>query len=97
LYKYLYMNTVKYSELRQNLKTYLQKTHNDEEPILVVDNDVYLVSKSYLDSLEETLYLMSTEANRKHLKKSVEQIEKGETLSFQNISELDAYIRNQAK
>ena len=40
--------------------------------------DVVVLSKSDYESMEETLYLLSSEKNRTHLLESIKQAEKGE-------------------
>ena len=35
-----------------------------------------------IEMMDETAYLLSTEANRKHLEESIQQMKKGETIAF---------------
>ena len=46
---------------------------------------VVLMSEDDYDSLVETLELLSIPGFRKSIKRSVEQMEKGETLSFEDV------------
>ena len=64
------MQTVSYSEARDNLKAVMDKAVTDRAPILVTrqrGENVVMVSASEWAGMEETLYLMSSPANAKHL------------------------------
>jgi len=74
------MNAVSYSDLRQNLKTYLDKIYNDHDPMIVTrknNENLVILSISEYDSLIETSYLLSNRANADHLEKSIEQLNSG--------------------
>lgn len=70
------MDTITYSDLRRNLKAYMDKVYNDYEPLIVSrknsENVVLLPVREY-NSLIETDYLLKNEANADHLLKSIEQ------------------------
>ena len=70
------MNAVSYTNLRQNMKTYLDKVIQDNVPLIITrknNENVVLLSIDEYNSLTETNYLLSNEANVKHLKKSIAQ------------------------
>ncbi len=74
------MDAVSYSDLRQNLKSYLDKVYNDHDPLIITrknNENVVLVSMDEYNSLIETNYLLSNEANAAHLKKSIAQYNSG--------------------
>tara|TARA_B100000809_G_scaffold228064_1_gene240824 strand:+ start:782 stop:1042 length:261 start_codon:yes stop_codon:yes gene_type:complete len=84
------MEVTTYSNFRQNLKKFLDEVLSSHSPLYVKrtnGEDVVVLSKSDFESMEETLYLLSSEKNRNHLMKGVEQIEKGETTKM-NIEDL---------
>lgn len=86
----LAMEVTTYSNFRQNLKTFLDEVLSSNAPLYVKrtnGEDVVVISKSDYESMEETLYLLSSEKNRKQLMKGVEQTEKGETTKV-NIKDL---------
>jgi len=73
--------------LRANLKSYFDSIDENKD-ILVVprsgDKDaIVIMSLSEYNSIVETDYLLSTEANRNFLKKSLSQLEEGEVVGFQ--------------
>ncbi|TAL36454.1 MAG: type II toxin-antitoxin system prevent-host-death family antitoxin [Spirochaetes bacterium] len=77
------MNAVNYSELRKRLKAYLRKVYEDHEPLIITrknNENVVLVSVEDYNSLVETNYLLSNEANAKRLLKSLESSRKGKTI-----------------
>ncbi|HUW46380.1 MAG TPA: type II toxin-antitoxin system prevent-host-death family antitoxin [Dehalococcoidia bacterium] len=74
------MDAVSYSALRQNLKSYMDKVYNDHDPLIITrknNENLVLVSIDEYNSLIETSYLLSNEANADHLKKSIDQYNSG--------------------
>jgi len=70
------MNAVSYTNLRRNLKTCMDKVFHDNAPLIVTrknDENVVLLSMAEYNSLVETNYLLSNEANVEHLRKSMAQ------------------------
>ena len=74
------MNAVSYTDLRQNLKTYMDKVYNDHDPLIVTrknNQNVVLLSIVEYNSLMETNYLLGSEENYTYIKESIDQYEKG--------------------
>jgi len=74
------MNAVTYTDLRQNLNTYMDKVIDDNDSIIITRENrenVVLISFDEYSSLLETNYLLSSEANAEHLKKSITQHRSG--------------------
>jgi antitoxin YefM len=70
------MNAVSYTNLRQHLETYMDKVYSDRVPLIVArknDENVVLLSLEEYNSLAETDYLLSNQANADHLQKSISQ------------------------
>ncbi|MGI5084485.1 type II toxin-antitoxin system Phd/YefM family antitoxin [Treponema putidum] len=70
------MDAITYSDLRRNLKAYMDKVYNDYEPLIISrknSENVVLLSVREYNSLIETDYLLKNEANAAHLIKSIEQ------------------------
>lgn len=79
------MGTVSYSELRQNLKRYLDSVCENRAPLVVTRQSgepVVLLSLKEYESLEETLHLLHDPANAEHLRRSMAQAEAGEFVEF---------------
>ena len=78
------MTTTTYTNFRQNLKSFMREVNDDADIITVTSNDgnniVVLSEKDYA-SIMDTVYLLSSDANSKHLKESKEQLETGKTIS----------------
>lgn len=75
------MKVINYTELRLNLKRWLDLVVDDFEELIIKrkDNrDLVLISLEEYRSLKETQYLMSGK-NRDHLMESLEQAKKGKT------------------
>lgn len=83
-------DTITYSDLRENLKTYLDKVCDRHSPILVKrrsgDNVVFISEEDY-SSLEETAYLMRSPQNMKRLTSALKR-KKNERKRYKSIKEL---------
>jgi antitoxin YefM len=74
------MDAITYTDLRQNLKTYMDMVVHDNDALIITrknKENVVLISVDEYNSLLETNYLLSTEANAEHLKKSIAQHKAG--------------------
>ena len=74
------MDAVSYSDLRGNLKNYMDKVYHDHEPLIITrknSENLVLISIDEYNSLTETNYLLSNEANANHLRISIAQYKKG--------------------
>ena len=74
------MRTANYSELRNNLKHYLDGVINDSEPLLVHrsgSESVVVISLDEYNSIKETEYIMKSPAMMDVIRKGTEEIEKG--------------------
>jgi len=74
------MDAVSYTDLRQNLSVYIDKVVQNRDSLIVTRNDrenVVLMAADEYNSLMETAYLLSNEANADHLRKSIAQHKAG--------------------
>ncbi|MGK7932605.1 MAG: type II toxin-antitoxin system Phd/YefM family antitoxin [Microcystaceae cyanobacterium] len=76
------MNIVNFSEARQNFKSVLDTVANAQDCTIIVRRDAedaVIMSKSYYDSLMETVYLLKSPANAKHLEEAINEYRTGQT------------------
>ena len=76
------MQTVTYSEARDNLKSVIDKVVADRAPVLVTrqrGEGAVVISESEWASIEETLYLLSSPKNAERLLAAVRGFEAGDT------------------
>jgi len=69
------MDAINYTELRQNLKTHMNKVYQDHEPLIITRKDnqnVVLISLDDYNSLIETQYLLSSQNNASRLLRSLQ-------------------------
>jgi antitoxin YefM len=74
------MKTVSYTELRENLATYLSQVLADREPIIIErrgQENVALVAADDLSSLLETVYLLRSRTNADRLLEALEEAREG--------------------
>ena len=81
------METVSYSNFRQNLRTLMRKVNDDAQRLVVTTNDesdIVVMGKADYNSWQETLNLMQSKVNRQRLDESVIEVEN----SLQNLKEV---------
>lgn len=84
------MDAINYSDLRQNLKKYLDSVFNDHEPLIVTrknNENVVILSVDDFNALNETQYLLSTKNNADHLHNSLAQLRSGNGFTKELIEE----------
>ena len=75
------MEAITYTNLRQNLKSYMDKVITDHDPLIITrknNESVVLMSIDEYNSLIETNYLLSSKTNTEHLQKSINQHKAGQ-------------------
>ncbi|MES3153489.1 type II toxin-antitoxin system Phd/YefM family antitoxin [Sphingomonas faeni] len=75
------MQTVTYSEARENLKSVIDKVAADRAPVMITrqrGENVVLISASEWAGMEETLYLLRSPANAKRLLESIAELDAGD-------------------
>lgn len=74
------MRVINYSEARNNLKSVLDQVSSDADFTVISRRDAedaVVMSLEQFNSLMETVHLLQSPANAKHLAKSIEQYQKG--------------------
>lgn len=84
------MQTTSMSDFRKEMKKYLDFVTEDHETLIINRGEnkaAVVISLDDFNSFTETKYLLSTEANRKHLLDSIEQAKTGQTIDNDLIEE----------
>ena len=74
------MHTLSFSEARAHLKATMDKVVADRAPVAITrqrGEGVVMVSASEWEGMEETLYLLSSPANAKHLLDGIRELDAG--------------------
>ncbi len=86
------MFAVNYTNLRDNMKTYMDKVTDDYETMIVTrknNKNIVMLSEESYNNLIENAYIMGNKANYDWIMESKEQLEKG-NVSVQDLVEVDA-------
>lgn len=84
------MLAVNYTNLRDNMKTYMDKVTDDYETMIVTrknNKNVVMLSEETYNNLMENVYIMGNKANYDWLMESKAQLEKGK-FSTHNLTEV---------
>lgn len=87
------MLAVNYTNLRENMKTYMDKVTDDYETMIVTRKDnknVVMLSEESYNNLMENIYVMGNKSNYDWLVESKAQLEKG-NISTHNLVEVEDY------
>lgn len=87
------MLAVNYTNLRDNMKSYMDKVTDDYETIIVTRKDnrnVVMLSEESYNNLMENIYVMGNKANYDWLMESKAQLESGK-ISAHTLIEADAH------
>ena len=86
------MLAVNYTNLRDNMKAYMDRVTEDYETMIVTRKDnknVVMLSEESYNNLMENAYIMGNKANYDWLMESKAQLERG-NISVQNLVEVNA-------
>jgi antitoxin YefM len=74
------MQVLNYTEFRQNLAKNLDKVNNDSEIVIVSRSkgkNVVVMNLDEYNAMTETLHIIKSEANRKRLQDSIDEMNSG--------------------
>ena len=86
------MLAVNYTNLRDNMKAYMDRVTDDYETMIVTRKDnknVVMLSEEAYNNLIENVYIMGNKANYDWLMESKAQLERG-NIAVQNLVEVNA-------
>jgi antitoxin YefM len=84
------MLAANYTEFRKDLKDYLDTVEENHETLIIKRGSgkgAVLISLEEYNSMMETLHLLSSKANARHLFESMEQVQNGQTVQKELIEE----------
>ena len=80
------MSHVSFTDLRANMAGHLDRVLADRTDLVVTRQNreaVVILPLAELESLRETLHLLSTEANADHIRRSLKEFEQGEIVGHE--------------
>jgi len=91
------MKTTNYTDLRKNLKKYLDLVINDSDTIIInrdSDSGVVIISLEEYNSFKETEYIMSSAETMKHIKAAERNIAEGDGKRIKDSEELSEFANS---
>lgn len=87
------MEAVTYSTFRKDLRSYLDRTMEDAEPLLVTSRNpeanVVVINARDYDNLMENLYVMSDARLMEKIRRGRKQLERGEVIAHELLDDDD--------
>lgn len=93
------MRTANYTELRNNMKRYLDEVVNDCEPLLVHrtgNESVVIISLDEYNAMKETEYIMRSPEMMKAIRKGEEDIKNGNFIAQEEGESLNDFLNRVA-
>lgn len=83
------MTVVTYSNARKDFRNLIDKVNNDSDSVTITTNNhnAVLLSENDYNAIMETLYLQQSPSNARHLAKSIDDLESGNTIEV----DIDSY------
>lgn len=84
------MRVVNYTEARNSLKSILDQVSEDADYTIINRRDAedaVIMSLDYFNAIQETLHLLKSPANVKHLQKSIQQYKDSDISSHELLDE----------
>jgi len=84
------MKTINFSHTRQNLASTFDSVVDNSMPVIVTRQNkesVVIISMKDYRAMEETIYLMQSQANAKRLNRAITQLENGQGTTRELIEE----------
>jgi antitoxin YefM len=94
------MRTANYSDLRKNLKHYLDQVIEDTDRLIIPRNGgdgVIMMSLREYNSIAETEYLMSSPAMMKAIREAEQDSAEGRFKRFETLEEMNSYLDKREK
>lgn len=86
------MIAANYTNVRANLKSYMEKAKNDYETIVITskDGNVIMISEEEYNNMQENLFIMSNPAMVERLNQSIKHLAEGQVIR-KSLDELRKY------
>jgi antitoxin YefM len=89
------MRTANYSELRSNLKSYLDTVVTDSEPLIVHrpgNNSVVVISLDEFNAIKETELIISMPGMKEKIARSFQQAKEGKVKRLTSVEDIDKLL-----
>jgi antitoxin YefM len=93
------MKTANYTELRNNLKTYLDNVIIDSEPLIVSrqgNNGIVIISLDEYNAIKETEYIMSSPETMAAIHRGENELKQGEVYSQNPDESINSFLERMA-
>ena len=89
------MKTVNFTELRKNLRSYLDRVINDTDTVVISRENgtaAVIISMDEYNAIKETEYIMQSPATMEAIRRASDELDRGESVRQEDGESVEAFL-----